>query len=67
MEAHIESVNKRDGYTFVKVSWSADIGFGELDFSTSPEGKLEIKTEFMNKEFVMKVLTALVDRALLIN
>ena len=67
MEAQIESVNKRDGYTFVRISWTADIGFGELDFSTSPEGKLEIKTEYMSKEFVMKVLTALVDKALLID
>ena len=67
MEAYIKSVSNREGYTFVKISWTADIGFGELDFSTDPDGKLEIKTEFMNKEFIMKVLTALVDRALLIN
>ena len=67
MEAYIKSVSSRDGYTFVKIGWNADIGFGELDFSTDPDGKLEIKTEFMSKEFVMKVLTALVDSALLIN
>jgi len=67
MEAYIESVSKRDEYTFVTIHWSADIGFGELILSTDSEGKLEIKTEYMSKEFVMKVLTALVDKALLID
>ena len=45
------------------VSWTANIGFGELHISDRGDGRIEIDAEGLPKEFVKAVLCKLVDDA----
>ena len=47
-----------------KISWSANIGFGELVFYKE-DGKWYADTECMSKEFCKKVLDAFIDTVIM--
>jgi len=47
----------------IRINWSANIGFGQLDIFMNKEGRLIVDSEYMGKDFVLEVLEALVDNA----
>jgi hypothetical protein len=51
----------------IQLQWAEeDYGFGEIDIITKDE-KVQIHSEYMSKEFVMRILKKIVDDAELID
>ena len=50
----------------MKIRWSdKDYGYGEIDFFLR-DGKIEIDSEFMGKDFVKRLLDKLVEDAIIV-
>lgn len=55
-------VSNENGFGF-RLSWTANVGFGDTDVFYDKAGGFRIQSESMSKDFVKAVLFALVDRA----
>ncbi len=51
----------------VRFGWAVMDGFGELQIKANNDGTVRIDSEHMSKEFVVAVLTKLVDNAELVD
>ena len=51
----------------LRIQWSANIGFGQLDIIVYPDGSVELESEALSKESIKKILSSMVDNALLVD
>lgn len=57
----IDNIDSENGRC--NIAWSASIGYGNIAIVTNPDGKILIDSESMSKEFVIAVLTKLVEKS----
>jgi|GEM_PF-3709393 len=55
-------VSNENGFGF-RLSWTANVGFGDTDIFYDKVGGFRIESENMSKEFIKAVLSKLVDNA----